>query len=52
MLKGRSSMESDEAAPFLLRHGLLAEGEWDRMVPGDRHTTVLYWILSLAKQAG
>ena len=27
--------------------GLLEEGEWEAMVGGDRHTTVIYWLQSI-----
>ena len=44
-LKGRGAIDSEDAKVFLLDAGLLVEGEWETMVDGDRHTTVLWWIL-------
>ena len=29
---------------YLESSGLLAAGEWDALVCGDRHTTVMWWI--------
>ena len=37
-------MDSEEARAFLLRVELLREGEWEAMVPGDRHTS--WWRAS------
>eukprot|EP00440_Ansanella_granifera_P009346 gb/GFBE01010128.1/.p1 GENE.gb/GFBE01010128.1/~~gb/GFBE01010128.1/.p1 ORF type:complete len:380 (+),score=67.40 gb/GFBE01010128.1/:1-1140(+) len=44
VLKARSSMDSDEGYKFLLQEKLVCEQEWEAMVPGDRHTTVVTWI--------
>lgn len=29
---------------YLERCGLLADGEWEALLPGDRHTTAFWWI--------
>ena len=44
MLKSRGNMDSDEGKAYLEGSGLLHLGEWDHLVPGDRHTTVFWWI--------
>ena len=44
ILKARSHMDSEEGREHLLREGLIVPGEWEAMVPGDRHSTVLWWI--------
>ena len=49
MLKARGKMDDDQARIFLLRERLLEDGEWEAMQPGDRHTTVLFWISIQAK---
>eukprot|EP01050_Picozoa_sp_SAG11_P034966 SAG11_NODE_12585_length_696_cov_0.604690_1_plen_102_part_01 len=37
---------------FLLREGLLVEGEWEALINGDRHTTVFFWLqLDLSRLA-
>ncbi|KAL1499372.1 hypothetical protein AB1Y20_011578 [Prymnesium parvum] len=41
MLKARGEMDSEEGRQYLLKAGLMEEGEWEAMVAGDRHTTVL-----------
>lgn len=47
ILKVRDQMDSQETKDYLLKEGLLSDdGEWDLLVPGDRHTTVYYWIQS------
>ena len=43
-LPARSGSKTTDAA------GLLEEGEWDAMVGGDRHTSVLFWISAQAEQ--
>lgn len=43
-LKARGAVDSDDGRIWLLKSGLLEEGEWEVMVNGDRHTTVLFWI--------
>lgn len=47
VLKPRGHMDSAEGRASLERLGLLETGEWDAMVPGDRHTTVFCWIQSM-----
>lgn len=44
VLKARGAMDSDEGRRFLEAEGLLAEDEWESMVPGDRHTTCFFWV--------
>lgn len=47
VLKARDQMDSEETKEHLLKEGLLSDnGEWELLVPGDRHTTVYYWIQS------
>ena len=50
MLKARGVMDAEEAREYLTRESLLSEGEWQAMQPGDRHTTVLWWVSLEAKQ--
>ena len=45
VLKPRNAMDSDRARDHLKAVGLLEADEWEKMVPGDRHTTVFFWIL-------
>lgn len=48
VLKGRSEIDSHEGRKHLEFLGLLHGDEWEKMVEGDRHTTVWYWIQSKA----
>ena len=50
MLKSRSNMDSDEGRRYLEQAGLLLPGEWVALVPGDRHTTVMFWIQVKVRQ--
>lgn len=50
VLKGRGAMDDPKAEAYLVSAGLLAHGEWEAMVGGDRHTTVLFWIQTRTKQ--
>lgn len=50
VLKSRGAMDQPDAKEFLLRTGLLVDGEWGCMVPGDRQTTILFWIQARVKQ--
>lgn len=43
-LKSRGNMDSDKAREHLLSSQLMVDGEWEKMVPGDRHSTVFWWI--------
>ena len=53
VLKARGLMDVDAyAIPHLKHFGLLVEGEWEAMVPGDRHTTVLLWMQTKAVKLG
>ena len=47
VLKARGHMDSDEGKEHLERLGLLQPGEWNCMAPGDRHTTVIFWLNSM-----
>jgi hypothetical protein len=44
VLKGRGLIDTEEGRGLLESLGLLVDDEWDAMVPGDRHTTVWFWI--------
>ena len=44
MMKARGLMDEDVARMYLLDRNLLAKGEWEKMVEGDRHSTVFFWI--------
>lgn len=48
VLKARNLIDTKEGKEFLELSGLIADGEWEAMVNGDRHTTVWYWIQSKA----
>jgi hypothetical protein len=50
VLKGRGMMDSDEGRQYLTNRGVLMEGEWELMCPGDRHSTVFYWLTHLFYQ--
>jgi hypothetical protein len=50
VLKARGHMDTDHGRQYLEDIELLLPGEWERMAPGDRHSSVFYWILSISKQ--
>lgn len=51
VLKARGAMDNEELTrPFLEKRGLLLPEEWDRLVPGDRHTTSYFWVLCYARK--
>jgi hypothetical protein len=50
ILKARGQMDTEEGKSYLNALNLLDKDEWDRMVIGDRHTTVWWWIQVKAKQ--
>lgn len=50
VLKARGEMDSGAAQAYLEGAALLERGEWDAMVAGDRHTTVLWWVLMAAQR--
>jgi hypothetical protein len=52
VLKARGLMDTLDAKKRLMSLGLLADGEWEAMVPGDRHTTVWLWLQMKAVQLG
>ena len=43
--KGRNVINSDCVRVHCLRLGYLCEGEWERMAPTDRHTSVFTWCV-------
>ena len=43
-LKAQGLIETDTGKTYLEKKNLLEKGEWDSMVPGDRHTSVFFWI--------
>jgi hypothetical protein len=45
VLDARGGNGSVEALDFLRYERLVENGEWEKMVPNDRHTTVILWIL-------
>ena len=47
VLKSRGHMDSPQGKAYLEELSLLEQGEWESMIDGDRHTTVLYWVQSL-----
>ena len=47
VLKPRGHLDSLRGRSHLEALGLLAPDEWDGMVPGDRHTSVLCWVHAL-----
>jgi hypothetical protein len=52
VLKARGQMDTLDAKKHLQSLGLLADGEWEAMVSGDRHTTVWLWLQVKAVQLG
>lgn len=50
VLKSQGEMDSNDGRVYLERTGLLADGEWEKMCDGDRHTTVLFWICTKARR--
>jgi len=48
VLKGRGQIDSIEGRDHLEFLGLLKDDEWDKLIEGDRHTTVWYWLQSKA----
>lgn len=44
ILKAKGKMDSVSGRSHLESMDLLVADEWDKMVAGDRHTTVWYWI--------
>lgn len=51
MQKARGKMDVEGMKDWLQRLKLIEEDEWERMVPGDRHTTVYFWLLAIAERA-
>lgn len=43
-LKAQGLIETDTGKTYLEKKNLIEKGEWDSMVPGDRHTSVFFWI--------
>jgi len=50
VLKSRGLIDSKEGKNYLEMLDLLEADEWDRMIHGDRHTTVWYWIQTKANK--
>ena len=50
VLKGQGDIDKTEGRIYLERTGLLMEGEYENLVPGDRHTTVFFWIMTKIKR--
>ena len=48
--KARGKMDADATLAALKSGGLLADGEWEAMARGDRHTTVYCWIQAVDHQ--
>mmetsp|Transcript_6899 Transcript_6899/g.14893 ORF Transcript_6899/g.14893 Transcript_6899/m.14893 type:complete len:370 (-) Transcript_6899:272-1381(-) len=46
VLKARDEIDSDRGRQYLECLNLLKHDEWEKMVNGDRHTTVWFWVLS------
>jgi hypothetical protein len=44
VLNARGLMDTEEGRQLLESLGLMVDDEWDAMVPGDRHTTVWFWM--------
>ena len=44
VLKGKGLIDSDTGREHVANLKLLESGEWEAMVPGDRHSTVFFWI--------
>ncbi len=44
VLKGRGLIDTTEGKTYLENLSLLRSDEWEKMVDGDRHTTVWFWI--------
>ena len=43
--QARGVMDTEDAREYLVVSAKLCdEAEWDGMVAGDRHTTVIFWI--------
>jgi Bestrophin, RFP-TM, chloride channel len=53
VLKARGQMDMEVIAiPHLRSMRLLEKDEWEAMVPGDRHTTVWFWLQAKAIKLG
>jgi len=50
VLKSRGLIDTVHARSYLERYGLVQSDEWERMVNGDRHTTVWFWIQTKANK--
>ena len=44
VLKGKGLIDHDIGRDHVTTLKLLETGEWEAMVPGDRHSTVFFWI--------
>jgi hypothetical protein len=50
VLKSRGLIDSNEGKDYLEKINVIEGDEWDAMVPGDRHTTVWFWIQAKAER--
>jgi hypothetical protein len=50
VLKGRGLVDAEEGRQLLESLGLVVDDEWDAMVPGERHTTVWFWLQLKARK--
>ena len=50
MLKSRYLIDTEEGRNYLELSELIFGNEWDKMVGGDRHTSVWYWIQEKARK--
>jgi hypothetical protein len=50
VLKSRGLIDSIEGRMYLSKLDLIQLNEWDKMIPGDRHTTVWFWIQTKANK--
>jgi len=50
VLKSRGHMDSAQGRAYVTDLDLLEPGEWESMVEGDRHTTVIFWVNTMVGQ--
>ena len=50
VLKARYLIDTEEGREYLELSELIVGNEWDKMVDGDRHTSVWYWIQEKASE--
>jgi hypothetical protein len=49
-LKCRGHMDTNEGREWLVERGFLKENEWELMVPGARHLTILSWVATVLRK--